>query len=132
MTEADLIVAWGEISAHLWTIVQFWTSITFGVIAISHFASERLNLFRVALIVILYLLFSLMCFGFFRADVQLLLSLYEEASVLLEERDEASIFLSQFVEYFPTKSFAPFGLVGFPLIFLGSIGYLLHRFLREQ
>ena len=128
MTETELIIAWSEVSGHLWTVLQFWASISFGMIAVAHFASEQLNRLLVVLLTVLYVLFSLYCAGFYISDVELLMALYEEAQLSLEERNGKGVFLSAFVHYPPVKLSALFGVVGFPTIFLGSIFYLLYRY----
>lgn len=128
MNEAELILAWGEISGHLWTIVQFWASISFGVIAVAHFASEKLNHFLVLLVIFLYTLFSIYCGGFYVSDIQLLLALYEEAGSLLTERGEDAVFLTAFANYPQVWTGALFGLLGLPSIYLGSIAYLIYRY----
>ena len=127
MNEADLILAWGEISAHLWTIIQFWASISFGIIAVAHFAPENLNRFLVVLLIALYTLFSVYCAGLFISDIELLLALYKEAEAALAQRTGEAIFLSAFINY-PPSSGAPFILIGLPLVYLGCIAYLIHRY----
>mgnify|MGYP001826415758 CR=1 FL=1 len=127
MNEAELIIAWGEVSGHLWTVIQFWASISFGVIAIAHFAPEKLNLFLVLFVIFLYTLFSLYCASLFVEDAQLMMSLYEEASLLLVQRGEDAIFLSAFINYQPIMAI-PFTFIGFPAVFIGSISYLVYRY----
>jgi hypothetical protein len=128
MNEAEMILAWGEISGHLWTIVQFWASISFGVIAVAHFASEKMNDFLVLLVIFLYTLFSIYCGGFYISDIQLLLALYQEAEFLLAERGEEAVFLTAFANYSPWWTGVLFGLIGLPSIYLGSIAYLIYRY----
>ena len=131
MNEAEIIVAWGEVSAHLWTILQFWASISFGIIALAHFAPERLNNFLVAFVIFLYTVFSFMCGGLYLSDFELLAALYEEADILLSERGEGAIFLSKFAQY-QNMSGVPILLFGFPSIYLGCIAYLIYRYRGER
>lgn len=127
MNEGELILAWGEISGHIWTIIQFWASISFGVIAVAHFFPQNLNRHLVVFVIFLYTLFSSFCASLVIADAQLMMALYKEAGALLVQRGEDAIFLSSFVDYQPGAA-ALFTFIGFPSVFVGSIAYLVFRY----
>lgn len=59
MTEYEIIILISEHSDRQWEIMQFWANITFGLVIVSHIASEKLNLFMVIFMSFLYVAFSL-------------------------------------------------------------------------
>lgn len=59
MTEAQILVDMGVHGDRVWSIMQFWTSVSFGILIAAHFAAERLNLFVLVVILLLYTSFSL-------------------------------------------------------------------------
>ncbi|MGC5198187.1 hypothetical protein, partial [Aphanothece microscopica] len=58
MTENDLIDAIFAIYDRYWNIIQWWGSVSFGLIAVAHFAAEKLNVYLLLLLVMLYSLFT--------------------------------------------------------------------------
>ena len=60
MTEAELIYQLGESANRLWTLVQWWASISFGLVALAHFSIRKLSLALVGALLSLYVLFSLL------------------------------------------------------------------------
>ena len=58
MTERDLVEAMFAIFDRYWNIIQWWGSVSFGLIAVAHFAVEKLNFYLLMLLIMLYGLFS--------------------------------------------------------------------------
>jgi hypothetical protein len=59
VTEAELLVEFGSIVDRIWNILQWWASITFAVLLASHVGASSLNKPIVAIMLLLYTLFSL-------------------------------------------------------------------------
>ena len=62
MTEADLIFQWSETINRIWNLIQWWGSMSFGLIVLAHLASEKLNRFLLVAIISLYTLYSIWVF----------------------------------------------------------------------
>lgn len=58
MTEYELIYLSSEQLNRTWSLLQFWASISFGLIAVSHFANKHLNLAMILTLTVLYLAFT--------------------------------------------------------------------------
>lgn len=58
MSEYELIYLASEYLNRTWSLLQFWASISFGLIAVAYFASKHLHLAMVITLTILYLAFT--------------------------------------------------------------------------
>lgn len=58
MTEAEIVYQISETYNRVWSIQQWWASVSFGLLIVAHVASDRLNGLLVALMSILYTVFS--------------------------------------------------------------------------
>ena len=58
MTEAEIALQIAEMYHLVWTVQQWWASISLGLLVLAHVAYERLNLFLVTIIIVLYTAFS--------------------------------------------------------------------------
>ena len=63
MSEAEIAYQLSEIYNRVWSIQQWWASISIGLLILAHLASEKLNLFLVLFIMALYSSFSLYVFN---------------------------------------------------------------------
>ncbi len=59
MTEFEIILLINENANRLWTIMQFWASVSFGLIIVAHIAVKKLHLAMVLVLSFLYIGFSL-------------------------------------------------------------------------
>ncbi|MDO3388482.1 hypothetical protein QWI17_21730 [Gilvimarinus sp. SDUM040013] len=123
MTEFEISYLTGEELNRMWDIMQFWVSITFGLIAMSHIARRHLNVLLVGAVSVLYLLFSVFIFRVTYFNLQVL------KGHLLDLHDFGANNLSagqrHFIEYFPSSleiglgvMFAFVGLLICVLLFL--------------
>lgn len=62
MTEAEVIFQIAEVANRLWMLLQWWASISFGVLIVAHIASNQLNLFLTVVILFLYSAYSVYMF----------------------------------------------------------------------
>jgi hypothetical protein len=131
MSEYDLIFAWSEATSHLTNLMQFWVSITFAILMVAHFASERLNLFLVCVLIALYSVFSTFFFGVFMADGSLINSIFSDAAALVESQGENAsqtlISLSRY-NFFGGETGSYALIVVSPLTYLCTVGYLIHNY----
>jgi hypothetical protein len=115
-----------------WSLLQWWASISFGLIALAHFSARKLNLLFVTILLVLYTLFTAYWFiNFWSVALQLLGHIQDLAALreteTLSKASEATI--DSFVGLRGPIAFAILILcvVG---TFCASSGYLIHRYRR--
>ena len=59
MSEAELLLLGSESLDRVWSLVQWWASISFGLLVIAHIAADRIGLFVAVLVSMLYTGFTL-------------------------------------------------------------------------
>ena len=59
MSEFEILDLMTKTEDQRFNLIQWWAGVTFGLIALSHFAGRKLNLFLVVLVVLLYVGFTL-------------------------------------------------------------------------
>lgn len=62
MSEAEIVYQMSETFNRVWSMQQWWASISFGMIVLAHVASEKLNAFLVAIVITLYGAFTFFVF----------------------------------------------------------------------
>ena len=70
MTEADLLSQITAVGSLLWSLMQYWTSVSIGILIGSHFVANRLNLILLSLFVLIYIFFSIQIVILMRLQVQ--------------------------------------------------------------
>ncbi len=63
MTEYEILYLYGERFNSLWGLIQFWSSVSFGYLALSVVIVKRLNVISIVVLSFLYSVFSLQMFG---------------------------------------------------------------------
>lgn len=71
MSEAELVYQYGENANAIWSLLQWWVSVSFGVLALAHFTGKHINLAFLLGIASLYSVFSLILFLFVGTIVQI-------------------------------------------------------------
>jgi hypothetical protein len=69
MTEADLLAQLNSFGGFLWTLLQYWTSVSIGILIGSHFVAKRLSVVFLALFLFVYILFTLQALELMRMQV---------------------------------------------------------------
>jgi hypothetical protein len=59
MSEHELLESFRSSFDQAWTQLQWWASVSFGLIALTHFAARKLNLAIVVCVSLLYVLFTI-------------------------------------------------------------------------
>ena len=62
MSEAEIAYQLSEIFNRVWSMQQWWASISLGLIVLAHVASEKLNILLVAIVAVLYSAFTFYVF----------------------------------------------------------------------
>ncbi|MBT5030864.1 MAG: hypothetical protein HOM55_01055 [Proteobacteria bacterium] len=82
MTEADILYQLSELYNRYWAMNQWWASISFAIIALSHFASHKLNKILVSIIIVLYAAYSFWMQRYMHYNVLIIGGLFQDLEVL--------------------------------------------------
>jgi len=132
MTEYEILTLITLTEDQRFNLIQWWAGVTFGLIALSHFAGHKLNLFLVTLVVLLYIGFSMFVGQLFfanvaqselhRQDLAEMLALGRQLSAVSEDIVSADRMVLQAIGFY-------LAVVG---AFLGSICYVIYAYLRAR
>lgn len=134
MSESELLSQYGYNWEIMYTLLQWWLSVSIGLLAIARFFSKKLGLFLVVLLTLLYTSFSIYSIGgvgmFFQQNIgilQELSSLREDGSISLAgER-----LLMQMQGLWPVLAASSY-VVCVAGGFLGSIAFFIYSYRRGR
>ena len=113
-------------------LLQWWGAITFGLIALAHFASEKLNLILVVLVLTLYVSFSVFMFTLFAGNQQEGLQFVAQLKVM----QDAGISLSPVSQANIADQPSLVQAIGYQLAvggaFAGSNAYLAYAYWKSR
>jgi len=131
MSEFEILDLMTKTEDQRFNLIQWWAGVTFGLIALSHFAARKLNLFLVILVVLLYVGFTLFVGDLFFGNV---------TQAVLHRQDLAAMQalgapLSEVSRQIIAEEPQVLRGIGFYLAvigaFFGSISYLVYAFVRS-
>ncbi|MDX1736412.1 MAG: hypothetical protein R3228_18690, partial [Halioglobus sp.] len=129
--EAELLYHLSECINRIWSLLQWWASISFGLLLVAHFASDRLNTYLVILLSLLYLGFTGVMLQIVGKNYGIAESVYADLERLLDENGALS---STAIYWLDNRTpsieyLLPMTLGG---TFLGVLGYLLYSYWRSR
>jgi len=130
MSEFEILDLMTKTEDQRFNLIQWWTSVTFGVIVLSHFAGRKLNLFLVVLVVLLYVGFTLFVGDLFFGNVSQAALHRQDLAAMQALGMPLSEVSRQIVGEQPQVLRGIgfyFAVVG---AFIGSISYLIYAFVR--
>jgi len=132
MSEADILEQLFNIFDRYWTIVQWWASVSFGVIMIAYFAASKLRAFLLITILVLYAVYSAWVYFLLVYNVDIATGFFQDLESLrrageLESHAARVVLDNPFVGYGTVL-----GMVALPATFLACIGYLLYAFMHAR
>jgi hypothetical protein len=131
MSEYEILDLMTKTEDQRFNLIQWWASVTFGVIVLSHFAGRKLNLFLVLLVVLLYVGFTLFVADLFFGNL---------TQAALHREDLAAMQalgmpLSEVSRQILGENPQVLRGIGFYVAvigaFVGSISYLVYAFVRS-
>lgn len=131
MTEYEIVYLTSEYVNRTWEVMQFWASVSFGIIALSHLGARYLNLVMTLIVSLLYIGFTLFVVNILRVNGEVvsgfLLDLQSKtASAGLSEGTQA------IVDTAPNNLQMAAIVVTFIGFFLGSLFFLWFSYLRAR
>ena len=130
MSEFEILDLMTKTEDQRFNLIQWWTSVTFGVIVLSHFAGRKLNLFLVVLVVLLYVGFTLFVGDLFFGNVSQAALHRQDLAAMQSLGAPLSEVSRQIIGEDPQVLRGIgfyFAVIG---AFVGSISYLVYAFVR--
>ena len=84
MTEAEIAYQVSEYLDRVWSMQQWWASVSIGVLVMAHLASDKLNLFLVCISLSLYTTYTLYMQQMSRENVETVFALLRDLEVLVD------------------------------------------------
>jgi phosphatidylglycerophosphate synthase len=133
MSEYDLFFVWSETTGHLWSMIQFWVSVSFGLIVVAHMAPDKLNNVLVSIILLLYTCISIFIGALIVADGNILQAVYADAAKLVDTGGASSATIAALSNYQGNEQFGGFFvMMALPLTFISTIGYFIYSYRRSS
>lgn len=103
MTEAEVLA---EVTSHgdrIWSIVQYWSSISFGLLIAAHITAHRTALSVLVTFLALYTLFTIQLWGMLRFDFQVISAGIDQLRSMANS-DELSAMGTSVIRHGPTAN----------------------------
>jgi len=132
VSEAEILEMLFSIYDRYWFIVQWWASVSFGIIMIAYFAADKLGVFTLVTVLALYCIYSGWVYMLLVYNVDVAYGLFADLDALnsageLKTQGARVALENPFVNY-GTR----LGMIALPATFLACIGYLLHAFFHVR
>ncbi|RLQ22582.1 hypothetical protein DWB85_06240 [Seongchinamella sediminis] len=130
MTEAEISFQISEYLNRIWTLQQWWASISIGVLVMAHLASKRLNLFLVLISLGLYTSYTLYMAQMSRVNIETVWALATDLEALIQSgavnsnnaRNIVAVKYSNPLLYYLT----------FPGTYLSVCAYLIYCYCKDR
>ena len=112
--------------------MQFWAGVSYGILALTLVAPQRLTVGATSLVLVLYILFSATTLTNMRSDLVAGMSSVADASTFLEENQRSLILLDKKLSTVEeSRRLTQISILFIPGLFFGTIGYVLISARRE-
>lgn len=104
MTEADLLSQLSSFGDFLWSLMQYWTSISVGILIASHFVASRLNGFILAIFIIIYTVFTVQIVTLMQLELQAIKGIFMDLEIMAGKGVALSNTARQILEHSPVAN----------------------------
>ena len=104
MTEADLLTQLSSFGNFLWSLMQYWTSISVGILIASHFVASRLNGFILAIFIIIYTVFTVQIVTLMQLELQAIKGIFMDLEIMAGKGVALSNTARQILEHSPVAN----------------------------
>ena len=111
MTEADLLEQIHSSGGMVWSLLQYWTSVSFGILIAAHLAAKRLSWVVLSAFAVIYTLFTLNIVQLMRLQMDNLPSIANDLHLLAKEGVVLSGVANNFLENSPVVNQTKFDQV---------------------
>lgn len=132
MSEAEILEHLFSIYDRYWVIVQWWASVSFGLIMIAYFAADKLKALLLVTVLGLYLMYSSWVYMLLVYNVQIAYGLFEDLAAL----EAAGALVSEGARIALENRYVDYGtrlgMVALPATFLACISYLVYAYYQAR
>lgn len=104
MSEAEILAQINSVGEFLWSLMQYWTSVSIGVLIGSHFVASRLNGVIIALFLLIYVLFTIQIVLLLRVQMHSLQGLALDLRQLADSGNTLSNAAITWLKYAPVAN----------------------------
>ena len=130
MSEAEILAQINSVGEFLWSLLQYWTSVSIGVLIGSHFVASRLNSVIIALFLLIYVLFTIQIALLLRVQMHALHGLALDLRQLAENGNALSNAAVNWLNYAPVSSDSLWAKIGRQALgaamFVATISYPIY------
>ncbi|MEP1471753.1 MAG: hypothetical protein ABJK25_12330 [Halieaceae bacterium] len=127
MSEPEILELVFTIFDRYWNVVQWWASVSFGLLLVAHFAAERLRLHWVVGVVVLYAVYSLWVYLLLDYNMEVAFAYIRDLSAIIGT-DPAS----EGTQMLLTHPLALYGIklgwIALTATYLACNGYLIYTY----
>jgi hypothetical protein len=126
MTEAEILADIASHGDRVWAILQYWTSVSFGLLVASHFAAEQVNKYALIALLLIYSFFTFTLYQMLHFDQGMILSALAQFETMVDAGASLSLVAQNIIVTSPMASVTPFDrairvLMGAGLYFVSII-----------
>ena len=112
MTEVELLAQQSSAGDFLWSLLQYWTGVSMGVLIAAHLAASRLGWVIIAIFLVTYIAFSFQVAGLVRLNVEIIRGTILEFQSLSDQGIALGRPAQAFLEYSPLANQTWLGRTG--------------------
>ena len=101
MNEIEILQLMAMHDDKAWSVLQFWTSVSFGLLIAAHFAAANVSRFVLVVVLVLYIFFTAQSWGMIRFDVQAIKAGGRQLEILTDEGAKLSLISRATLDYGP-------------------------------
>lgn len=131
MNEAELLLIASEALDRMWALLQWWASISFGLLVVAYIAPDRVGIYLAGLISVLYTLFSIGVGGIAQRNLGIVESVYEDLRILQDGGVELTMTAKYMIsdDGIVTSLALPLAVA---LTYGGILGYFIYSYRKTQ
>lgn len=130
MNEAEISYQMSEYLNRLWTIQQWWASVSIGVLIMAHLATSRLNLFLVSISLGLYTSYTLYIVQMLRENMNTIYALAADLKALIQSDVVNSNNANQMISIMEANPFLFY--LTFGGTYLSICSYLIYSYYKAR
>jgi len=130
MSEAEIAYQLSEYLNRIWSMQQWWASISIGVLVMAHLASSRLNLFLVCISLGLYTTYTLYMLQMLGENYDTIVALANDLKALVDSGKVNSSNAMQMLQI-PDTSGALY-YITFGGTYISVVSYLIYSYIKER
>ena len=109
MTEADLLAQLNSTGDFVWSLMQYWTSISIGILIGAHLVANRINAYFLGAFIIVYMIFTFQISVLMRLQVEAIRGIMMDLSFIENSAVGLSNTAAAVLEHSPVANETPAG-----------------------